>query len=171
MYGSSAFSRMSKPAYSEPLHAYPTSSKPIRKKQSWLDDASSKHEQPCALGMPSSPILRQPSMPLRIAMTCHPCLLPAIFPQSSLARDLAMGSLPFPLELQISTPPSERSTRSPPSPCGPRPPNPPIVATMGMATRTGLAKNPTSDAPGTIAKSPGLTSCMGSSAWQQSWGS
>jgi len=41
-------------------------------------------------------LMKQPTMPLQIAVMCHPRLLPMAYPGSLLAKDLVMGSLPLP---------------------------------------------------------------------------
>src|SRR6267142_5014705 len=79
-----------------PSNTLTTRSEPIRRKQCSLPTSLSKPGQHCASALTSLGALKQPTTPLWIAATCHHCLLPAAYPQSSLAKDLAMGSLPLP---------------------------------------------------------------------------
>src|SRR6266850_7553251 len=106
----------------------------------------------------SSGALKQPTMLLQVAATRHRHLLPMAYPQSSLANDLAMGSLPLPWENATKkgdagpTMPTASSATSSRTTLRDVPTS---VATADITTRMTCVRNHTFIAHGTSATSCG----------------
>src|SRR6267142_1612551 len=159
------------------IRCSPPSSAPIiksrqtKRRRSSSPDSSYRLEWHRGWGSTSSGILKQPTTTLRIAAMRRPCLLAMAYPRSSLAKDLAMGSLPLPSG--SATEPVGRghttSTASGATSSKTTPEDAPTGAAIADTnTRTTCARSCTSGAPGTGARSCGSTQDMGSSAQQQS---
>ena len=137
-----------------PSSALITRSEPTRRKQCSSPASWSKQEWHPTWASTSSGALKQPTTPLQIAVTRHCCLLPAAYPQSSLAKDLAMGSLPLPwgsttglVDAGPTTSTASSATNSRTTPVV----APTNVATAGTTMRTTCVRNHTFIAHGTTA--------------------
>src|SRR6266850_5537947 len=112
-------------------------------------------------------------------MTCHRRLLPMAYPQSLLAKDLAMGSLPLPwgsttgpVDVEPTTSTASSATNSKTTPVD----VPASAATADMTMRTTCVRNHTFVAHGTTAMSRGVTQATALSAqlpslegWRMGW--
>src|SRR6267142_124402 len=145
---------------SPPSNALTTRSKPIRRKWYSSPASLSKPGQRHASASTSLGALKQPTTLLRIAATRHHCLLPAAYPQSSLAKDLAMGSLPLPwgstTKLGDAEPTTTIATGATSSKTTPVV-VPTSVATADITMTTTCVRNHTFVAHGTTAMSCGPT--------------
>ena len=151
-----------------PSSALTTRSKPTKKKQCSLPASSFKQGRHHTWASMSLGALKQPTTLLWIAVMRHCRLLPAAYPQLSLAKDLAMGSLPLPWgsatgkgdeEPTTSTASSATSLRTTPVVV------PANVAIVGMTMRTTYVRNHTFVGHGITAMSHGPTRAMDLSAW------
>src|SRR6267142_1107181 len=104
-------STTSKTHCSPPSSVLTTRSGRIKRKRSLSPGSSSKPEQRPRWGSTSLGTLKQPTTLLRVAATHHPHLLAVAYPQSSLAKDLAMGSLLLPWG-NVTGPEDEEPTTS-----------------------------------------------------------
>src|SRR6266850_2526424 len=164
---------------SPPSNALTTRSGPIKRKWYSSPASSSKPGQHHVSALTSLGTLKQPTTLLRIAVTRHRHLLPTAYPQSLLAKDLAMGSLPLPWGSTIelgdfgpTTTTVSSATNSKTTPVV----VPTNVATVDTTMTMTCAKNHTFVAHGTTATSHGPTRAMALSAqlpslerWRTGW--
>jgi len=164
---------------SPPSNALTTRSEPIRRKWYSSPTSLSKPGQHHVSALTSLGALKQPTTPLRITATRHRRLLPAAYPQSLLAKDLAMGSLPLPwgsaTELGDAEPTTTIATGATSSKTTPVV-VPISAATADITMTTTCVRNHTFVAHGTTAMSRGPTRATALSAqlpslegWRMGW--